>query len=140
MPGNGELADLLNRAVPTSGRQIDMTGRFPGATMTGARRSVVIPDMIWTGSLTCGYDAQRAAGLRGRHWSWLAVNEPDDPCADWGGPRSAAARSRTGGGTTLSEEADPTATCPVHGACSSTGTDRAVLAGRQAGDPPTRGR
>jgi pilus assembly protein CpaF len=50
----GELADLDERMLRTSGRRIDMSTPFVDATMPdGSRLHVVIPDMIWTGLMTC---------------------------------------------------------------------------------------
>ncbi len=43
----GELADLVERMLRTSGRRIDMSTPFVDATMPdGSRLHVVIPDMI----------------------------------------------------------------------------------------------
>ncbi|SFF34835.1 hypothetical protein [Blastococcus tunisiensis] len=46
----GELADLVERMLRTSGRRIDMSTPFVDATMPdGSRLHVVIPDMILAG-------------------------------------------------------------------------------------------
>ena len=45
--GHGELADLVERMLRTSGRRIDMSTPFVDAVMPdGSRLHVVIPDMI----------------------------------------------------------------------------------------------
>lgn len=50
----GELADLVERMLRTSGRRIDMSQPFVDATMPdGSRLHVVIPDMIRAAFLTC---------------------------------------------------------------------------------------
>jgi pilus assembly protein CpaF len=48
----GELADLVERMLRTSGRRIDMSTPFVDAMMPdGSRLHLVIPHIIW--SLTC---------------------------------------------------------------------------------------
>src|SRR3712207_4864371 len=50
----GELADLVERMLRTSGRRIDMSTPFVDAMMPdGSRLHVVIPDMIVAVLLTC---------------------------------------------------------------------------------------
>jgi len=57
--GAGELADVVERMLRTSGRRIDMSRRFVDATMPdGSRVHVIIPDMIEAVLLTCADLAQ----------------------------------------------------------------------------------
>ena len=52
--GAGQLADLVERMLRTSGRRIDMSQPFVDAMLPdGSRLHVVIPDMIEAGLMTC---------------------------------------------------------------------------------------
>jgi pilus assembly protein CpaF len=61
----GELADLVERMLRTSGRRIDMSTPFVDATMPdGSRLHVVIPDMIAAVLLTCADLRQQVSDQR----------------------------------------------------------------------------
>ncbi len=61
----GELADLVERMLRTSGRRIDMSTPFVDAMMPdGSRLHVVIPNMISAVFLTCADLPQQASHQR----------------------------------------------------------------------------
>ncbi len=61
----GELADLVERMLRTSGRRIDMSTPFVDAMRPdGSRLHVVIPDMIAAVLLTCAELPQRVSYQR----------------------------------------------------------------------------
>ena len=73
--GAGELADLVERMLRTSGRRIDMSTPFVDAMLPdGSRLHVVIPDMIRTASPTCADRPQQLSDLQKWCLSWWTVN------------------------------------------------------------------
>jgi hypothetical protein len=73
----GELADLVERMLRTSGRRIDMSTPFVDATMPdGSRLHVVIPDIIPTAWLTCVDTSGRGPDLGERRLPGLVVVGP----------------------------------------------------------------
>jgi pilus assembly protein CpaF len=84
----GELADLVERMLRTSGRRIDMSTPFVDATMPdGSRLHVVIPDMIDARCLTSAEELDCRVDLRKCRWSGLVGDELERTscglAADW---------------------------------------------------------
>ena len=60
----GQLQDLVERMLKSSGRRVDLSQPFVDAMLAdGSRLHVVIPDIIGGVALTCGTNRQPAADL-----------------------------------------------------------------------------